>query len=58
MRSENSKQQRLNPSALAWQLSSINKNSINLFVQLMHVVSVKVNLAAPTQHLNNPCPVL
>jgi len=58
MCSENNKQQRLNPSALAWQLSSINKNSIKLFVQLMHVISVKANLAAPTQHLENPHPVL
>lgn len=58
MCSENSKQQRLNFSALAWQLSSINKNSTNLFVQLILVVSVKVNWASPTQHLDNPCPVL
>lgn len=56
--SENSKQQRLYPSALTWQLSSINKDNINLFFDLKHMVSVQVSLTAPTQHLDNPFPVL
>lgn len=53
MCSEKSKNQRLYPLALTWQLSRINKDSINLFVDLKRMVSVQVSLTAPTQHLDN-----